>query len=294
MRRVGLLVAGAGARGLRARRRSRDRGRRPRGQAPPADLAAALGDVAAELDRRDLEEVHAMAADVEPRLRIDRLALEVASRTNEAPLVDEVGVGEDGRGARQRAARGQPGPGEARRRLALGRRLDGGQRAVERRTRRQQLHGRAAPGLQDGGEGAARIVTVGQRLDAEGQRQHVGEAVDDRGPDDALEHHRRAVGRGDEAHGRREQRGPATVRGHRRVRLRQPPLPHAAGGPLPAGGREIVARPEITMGLQRRAERRGAHAATSHVARRCSSASASAGAVSWKRPLERSHASSSP
>jgi hypothetical protein len=71
-----------------------------------------------------------MAAHVEPRLRVDGLAVEVAPGPDEPALVDEIGVAEDRRGAGERAARAQAAARDALRGPALRRRLDGAERAT--------------------------------------------------------------------------------------------------------------------------------------------------------------------
>src|SRR6516165_8454425 len=152
-----------------------------------------------------------MAAEIDPRLRVDVVALEIASRPHQAGLVEEIGVAEHGHGPGKRACNGEPGRGQPLHRTILWNRRDRIHQCRKPLARHKKLDGDAAGGLDRLHEPSPDVMPRRKWLAAVAQRYDVRETIDDRRTDDLLYVHDAVVPGGSDADWRGKERRPAAV-----------------------------------------------------------------------------------
>src|SRR5262245_52711800 len=152
-----------------------------------------------------------MAADVDPRLCIDVMILEIAARPHQAGLIDEISVAEHRPGPRERGSNFKAGRRQPQRRTILWNSCDRFHQCVEPLARHEKLDGDAAGGFDRIHERSPDVMPRGKRLSAVAQRYDIREAIDDGRADDLL-HMRDAVVPGSsDADWRGKERRPAAV-----------------------------------------------------------------------------------
>src|SRR5262249_42659939 len=168
-------------------------------------------DVVAQRDRFDFEEIDAMAADVDPRLCIDVIILEIAAWPHQTGLIDKISVAEHRPGPRERGSNGKAGRGQPQRWTILWNSCDRLHQCVEPLARHDKLDGDGAGGLDRIHERSPDVMPRRKRLAAVAQRYDIREAIDDGRADDPL-HVRDAVAPGgSDADWRGKERRPAAV-----------------------------------------------------------------------------------
>src|SRR5262245_29319618 len=152
-----------------------------------------------------------MAAEIDPRLRVDVVALAIASRPHQAGLVDEIGVAEHRDGPGKRACNGEPGRGQPLHRTILWNGCDRVHQCSKPLARHKKLDSDAAGGLDRLDERSPDVMPRREWLAAVAQRYDVRETIDDGRTDDLLYVRDAVVPGGSNADWRWKERRPAAV-----------------------------------------------------------------------------------